>query len=209
MILNSEDIIAQENSYRRNFINSLTGFKSCVLVGTVSSNGETNLAIFSQVIHVGANPPYLGILFRPHVIPRHTFENILSTKIFTVNLIPQGLEHLAHHSSARWRDSEFDSLSLEPEWFDDIKVPFVKESKIKLFCHFQERLDVQSNGTHLIVGSIQRVIVSDELVGHDGFIDQEKARTVTSLGLDGYYKAQKIARFEYAKPGREPEIKKD
>jgi len=44
-------IDAMENRYRANFINSITGYKSANLIGTVSSDGVENLAIFSSVTH--------------------------------------------------------------------------------------------------------------------------------------------------------------
>ncbi len=34
---------------RANFINSLSGFKSLSLIGTVNGNGVSNLAVFSNV----------------------------------------------------------------------------------------------------------------------------------------------------------------
>lgn len=72
MELNKEEILHYEKNYRANLINSVSGFKSANLIGTVSSKGNTNLAIFSSVIHVGANPPLIGLLMRPVSVPRHT-----------------------------------------------------------------------------------------------------------------------------------------
>ena len=39
------DIESWERFYRANFINSLTGFKSINLIGTVNELGQTNLGI--------------------------------------------------------------------------------------------------------------------------------------------------------------------
>ncbi len=41
---------------RANFINSLSGFKSLSLIGTVNGNGVSNLAVFSNIVHLGADP---------------------------------------------------------------------------------------------------------------------------------------------------------
>mgnify|MGYP000101847624 CR=1 FL=1 len=42
--------------YRANFINSLQGFKPACLLGTVNERGQPNLAIFSNIVHIGADP---------------------------------------------------------------------------------------------------------------------------------------------------------
>ncbi|MGO3346471.1 MAG: hypothetical protein ACTIM4_14665 [Marinomonas sp.] len=42
--------------YRTQLINSLSGFKSANLIGTCNAQGQTNLAIFSSVFHLGASP---------------------------------------------------------------------------------------------------------------------------------------------------------
>lgn len=47
-----------EDRKRVSLINSLSGFKSLNLIGTINNNqGQTNLAIFNSVVHIGANPP--------------------------------------------------------------------------------------------------------------------------------------------------------
>ena len=69
-----DDLDELEQRYRANLINSLSGFKSAVLLG--SSDGKTNnLAIISSVVHVGANPPLLGMIMRPHTVQRDSLDN--------------------------------------------------------------------------------------------------------------------------------------
>lgn len=190
--------------YRRNFFNSLTGFKSLCLIGTQNAGGVSNLAPFTQVIHVGANPPLTGILFRPHTVRRDTLENILATEVFTLNQVRPEFVKEAHYTTASWEESEFVGTGLQEEYLFDFPAPFVKESRIKWACRLKERLDIQSNGTILIIGEVKHVIVPDECVGEDGFIDLEAAGTVTTSGLDAYHTTQKIARLSYPKPGKPP-----
>jgi flavin reductase (DIM6/NTAB) family NADH-FMN oxidoreductase RutF len=128
------DFVSLEKIFRTNLINSFTGFKSLNLIGTESEDGNSNLAIFSQVIHVGANPPYIGVLFRPNTVPRHTLENIIDTGFFTVNHVNEKFLESAHQTSARWDISEFDAVNIEKEYKDGFYAPFVKESKIKAAC---------------------------------------------------------------------------
>ena len=102
MKLTKENILKFEKFYRAAFINSITGFKSATLIGTISKKGNANLAIFNSVIHVGANPPALGFLMRPISVERHTYNNIKETGCFTVNHINREIFKQAHQTSARY-----------------------------------------------------------------------------------------------------------
>jgi len=75
--IDRDAIATMEKGYRTNFINSLSGFKSLNMVGTINPEGKTNLAVFSQVFHLGANPALMGMIVRPDSVPRHTLTNML------------------------------------------------------------------------------------------------------------------------------------
>ncbi|MGB5529183.1 MAG: flavin reductase, partial [Ignavibacteriaceae bacterium] len=156
MKITNENILAFEKSYRTNFVNSVSGFKSANLIGTISKEGKTNLAIFSSVIHVGANPPALGFLMRPVSVERHTYTNIKETNHFTINHINKEIFKQAHQTSARYdKDvSEFDACVLTPEYSEIVKAPYVKESNIKIGVKFVEEQEIKFNGTIFIVGEI-------------------------------------------------------
>jgi hypothetical protein len=62
-----------------------------------------------------------------------------------------------------------------------------------------QKIDIALNGTTILIGQIIHIEVPDELVGKDGFIDIEKASSVTCSGLDSYHLTQKIGRLSYAK----------
>ena len=206
MKITNENILAFEKLYRTNFVNSLSGFKSANLIGTISKEGKTNLAIFSSVIHVGVNPPLMGLLMRPVSVERHTYNNIKETDYFTINHINKDIFKQAHQTSARYEKdiSEFDTCGLTPEFTERIKAPYVKESKIKIGLKFVEEQEIKSNGTVFIVGEIVEVILPDDFVLSDGFVDVEKAGTIAISSLDSYHETKKIARLSYAKPGIEP-----
>lgn len=206
MIITKENILKFEKLYRTNLVNSLPGFKSANLIGTISNDGKTNLAIFSSVILVGANPPLMGFLMRPVSVERHTYNNIKRTNHYTINHISKEIFRQAHQTSARYEKdiSEFDAVGLTPEYSENIKAPYVKESKIKIGLKFVEEQEIKSNGTIFIVGEIIEVILPEEVTAIDGFLDIEKANAVAISGLDSYNETKKIARLSYAKPGVEP-----
>jgi flavin reductase (DIM6/NTAB) family NADH-FMN oxidoreductase RutF len=196
-----EDLLNADSSFRRDFINSITGYKSLHLIGTKNSEGITNLSPFSQVIHVGANPPYIGILFRPHTVKRDTLENILDSQFFTLNHVTEAFYRQAHQTAASYQISEFEGAGLNEEYLNDFFAPFVKESPLKMACTLQEVQTLKVNDTILVVGSIEDVYVKEDAVHASGHVDLNKIGTVTVTGLDEYHLGQKLARLSYPKPG--------
>lgn len=196
-------ILESDSSYRRDLINSLTGYKSLNLIGTKSKAGITNLSPFSQVFHIGATPPLVGILFRPHSVERHTLENILETGFFTLNHVTEVFYKQAHQTAARYEESEFTAVGLEEEYFSDFYAPFVKLSPVKVACSLQEQQTLQVNATVLIIGAIEQVFVEERGLREDGSLDLNKLGTVTVSGLDEYHLAKKLARLSYPKPGKD------
>ena len=203
MVIEKQDILKFEKLYRAAFINSITGFKNASLIGTVSGEGTHNLAIFSSVIHVGANPPLIGFLMRPVSVERHTYTNIKETNYYTVNHINKEIFKQAHQTSASYEKeiSEFEACGLTPEYTETIKAPYVKEAKIKIGLKFLEAQEIKSNGTIFIVGEIQELIAPDDVVLADGYVDIEKAGTIAICGLDSYHEMKRICRLSYAKLG--------
>ena len=127
---NSESLDSLNKIYRINLINSITGYKSANLLGTVSKNGIENLAVFSSVTHLGSNPALLSFFVRPNVVPRNTYKNIKDNKFFTVNHISKGKIEDAHHTSAKYKEeiSEFEKTNLQSEYKSNWGAPFVKDS---------------------------------------------------------------------------------
>ncbi|MBI3517917.1 MAG: flavin reductase [Bacteroidetes bacterium] len=198
------DLMGLEQRYRAAFVNSLSGFKSVALIGTTDAKHQTNLAIFNSFVHIGANPPYIGFISRPDSVDRHTLSNILESGHYTINHINEEIYQQAHQSSARYpKDiSEFDATHLTPDYKSGFKAPYVKESHIQLGVQFKERIDIKTNHTILIIGQIQQVYFPNDCLCEDGFLDIEKAKTITCSGLDSYHKTERLARLTYAKTDR-------
>jgi flavin reductase (DIM6/NTAB) family NADH-FMN oxidoreductase RutF len=201
----SEALILLEKNERAHLINSLGGFKSLALVGTTDKNGNTNLAVFSSVFHVGANPPLIGLIFRPSPPERNTFSNIIETGYYTINHVNESIYKQAHQTSARYDNdvSEFEITGLNKEYKDQFLAPYVAQSKIQLGIEFKEKIDITSNNTTLVIGEIKHIYVPKDCIAPDGFVDIEKANTVTCSGLDSYHKTIKLDRLSYAKPNLE------
>ena len=200
--LSNTQIMDMEQRKRAQLINSISGFRSVALIGTIHTEGQTNLAIFNSIVHIGSNPPLLGFIMRPDSVERHTLSNIMETGCYTINHINSSMYEKAHQTSARYPKnvSEFDAAQLTPQYKDDFMAPFVKESHIQIGMEFKERIDISINQTSMIIGEIKFVHYPANCLLEDGFIDIEKAGTITSAGLDSYHTTQLLQRLQYAKP---------
>ena len=204
MIISAETIQQMDSRKRVNTINSLSGFKSASLVGTVNGQGGYNLAIISSIVHLGADPALVGFIMRPHVTRRDTLENILETGAYTINHIHSGIIAHAHQTAARYDGdiSEFDETGLTPVITDHCPAPYVAESRIRYALKFVEKMDIQANGTHLVIGEVTEIQVPDGCIDSSGKLDIETAGTVAISGLDQYHATTTLDRFSYAKPGK-------
>jgi flavin reductase (DIM6/NTAB) family NADH-FMN oxidoreductase RutF len=200
--LNFVQLMDMEQRKRAQFINSISGFRSVALIGTTDTKEQTNLAIFSSIVHIGSNPPLLSFIMRPDSVERHTLTNIMDTGFYTINHINADMYEKAHQTSARYPKSvsEFDAAQLTPVFKNDFVAPFVAESQIQIGMEFRERIEININQTSMIIGEIKFVHYPTNCLLEDGFIDIEKAGTITSTGLDSYHTTQVLKRLEYAKP---------
>jgi flavin reductase (DIM6/NTAB) family NADH-FMN oxidoreductase RutF len=197
-----QQLAAMESRYRANFVNSLSGFKSVSLIGTTDPSGQFNLAIFSNIVHLGADPALIGFINRPREATPHTLGNIEATGIYTVNHITPAMTAPAHQTSAKYAAevSEFDATGLTPILREGCAAPFVAESHIQYSMKLVEIIPIKHNRTFLVIGSVQDVYLSHrDCLGADGYIEIDQMQSVTSLGVDGYYSASKLARFPYAR----------
>jgi len=189
-----------EKQPRTNLINSLPGIRAANLIGTNNSSGETNLAIFNSVIHIGAHPPYMGFIMRPVTMPRGTYQNIKDTGYFTINQVNEKIYKQAHQTSARYEDSEFAATGLTPEFTSTLKAPYVKESKVKIGLRFVEEQHIKINGTILMIGEIQEIILENNYLNESNIVQLQQAEAIGVNGLETYYRVEKVAELPYAKP---------
>ncbi len=204
-IFTSEDFPGMDKRYRTQLINSMPGIKALQMVGTCDAEGQENLAVFNSVFHVGANPPFLGMIVRPDSVDRHTWQNIQASGSYTMNAVGGNFYRKAHQTSARYEksQSEFDAVGLTAVYRQGVKAPFVQESSIKIGLELQEFHRIECNGTLVVVGKVVYVELNEELLFEDGAVDLVKAGSVGSVGLDGYVSADWLDRLSYAKPDKD------
>lgn len=202
MYFTRNDIDALEHFYKINMINSVSGYKAANLIATKSKTGETNVAVFSSVVHYGSNPPILGFVLRPTTVKRNTYDNILATKFYTINHINENIIEDAHHTSAKYPEgiSEFNKTELEEEFKNNFYAPFVKQSAVQIGLKHLQSLEIKANGTILILGEITDLHINDSIIEPDGFINLMKANTAVVNGLDTYAIPTKNKRLTYQRP---------
>jgi flavin reductase (DIM6/NTAB) family NADH-FMN oxidoreductase RutF len=197
-----EQINNLEKIKKINLINSCSGYKSANLIGTISKEGITNVAVFSSVTHLGSNPPTLGFILRPTTVPRDTYKNILESGVFTINHIYEDIIEDAHHTSAKYEEaiSEFDITALEDVYLNNCIAPFVKGSPVQMEMKFIEEYHIKSNNVIHIIAEIKNLYIKDDILNQDGFLDLAKAKVAAINGLDAYAIAKNNTRFNYQRP---------
>jgi len=150
---------------------------------------------------LGADPALIGFVNRPREAATHTLKNIETTGFYTINHIHTDWIEKAHQTSAKYAEeiSEFAACGFEEEYLNDFPAPFVKESAIKYGMKLIDVIPIKHNNTFFVIGEVVMIEVPKEVITEDGFIEIEKANSCCSLGIDGYYKAEKIVRLPYAK----------
>lgn len=202
MILSPDDISSMEKLQRVQLATSLPGAKPLCLVGTQSGDGITNLAPFSSITHLGSSPMLIGMVTRPDTVDRHTLHHILQTKSWTLNHVHPSILEQAHQCSARYSTgiSEFSATGLTELFHEGIVAPFVAESRIRYALQLEDIIDIPTNGTKLIIGSVQLIEILDHELTNSGGIDLVQAGSVASTALDTYFTLNDLAQLDYAKP---------
>lgn len=200
--INKDQLSAMEPRYRAQMINSLSGFKSANLIGTINQNNISNLAIFSSVFHLGASPALVGFISRPDGVERHTLKNIELTQQYTINQVNESFFQAAHQTSARYSEEqcEFKQTGLSPQLITGIAAPFVQESQLKYALTLKSITPIPLNNTVLVIGEVTHILCQESAIKNDGYIDIESLNTVMVSGLDSYHTSQRLSRLSYAKP---------
>ncbi|GAA4019663.1 flavin reductase [Hymenobacter fastidiosus] len=203
--ITAADIKSFERIYRLNLVNGLPGFKPANLIGTAAPDGATNLAVFSSALHLGSDPPLLGLVTRPTTVPRHTYQNLKASGCYTLNHVPLARAAAAHYTSADFAPdiSEFDECGFTAVYRDGFPAPYVAESPVSIGLRLHEELAI-SNGTVLLVGTVEHVYLREEGLRADGTLDLAALGEACISGLDGYHGVLPPVRFAYARPGQPP-----
>ena len=182
-------------------MNCLSGYKPASLIATANSDRKPNVAVFSNIVHIGADPAIIGFINRPREAAPHTIANIESTGCYTINHIHPEIVQRAHQTSAKYDlgVDEFKAVGLIAEYKEGVFAPFVLESKVKYAMELLEVIPIKHNNTFFVIGKLNEVWMEDGILLEDGYLDLEKGNSMVSLGIDGYYETKRHIRLPYAK----------
>lgn len=206
MTYTKEEIENMDSVLRLKIVNLVTGIKPASVIGTLGSNGNTYLSIFSYIVHLGSSPALLGLTYtRQYSEFGHSYSKIKENEVYTINHIHPGFIKNEHYTSAKFsRDiSEFERCKLTEEYSEYFKVPFVNESEFKIGMRFQEMI----NNTVLIIGEIDHITLPDEYLV-DGDVNLELSNEIGISGLNSYYKLKKLDSFPHINVKYFPKIEK-
>ena len=150
-------------------------------------------------------PRSKNIILRPLTVKRNSYSNFKETGFFTVNQVNKHIITQAHHTSASYAEgiSEFSKTGLSESYIDGFQAPYVTESAIKIGCRYVNEYEIKENGCLLIIGAIEHIYLPEDALHEDGWVQLDKAETITAIGLDGYSLPSLLNRFAYAKPDEE------
>ena len=181
-------------------------FKSCVVpraigwLSTISEDGVSNLAPYSQFTNLSFDPPYVLVAINQTFdgLRKDTTNNIESTGEFVYNMVTYELREKMNVSSCRFPPEvdEFEMSGLTKAESVLVRPYRVAESPIQLECRHYSTIRLPGNGkvgpTDVIIGKVVGVHVKDEFIMPDGKLDMEKIRPLARMGYSDYTVVDKV-----------------
>jgi hypothetical protein len=65
---------------------------------------------------------------------------------------------------------------------------------------YEQHIELKINNTVLLIASLQEIILKNDVIEEDGFVNHLAANSINCVGLDAYYESNLISRLPYAKP---------
>ncbi len=186
------DLLGLERRYRRDLINRISGSRTAWLLTTRSLDGTANIGLFSQVVHIGANPPLMGVLFRPKTDRHQSLDNIEETKLFGLHAVHTDRWQDAHATSFAFKasQSEFDECGWQEEKMPGSDLPIIKDSLARIVLEPKEVVHIRSNQCRMVVGHIRSIQIREDQLDSDQLPRPEDWLNV--CGLDLYMNNQVI-----------------
>ncbi|EOD01349.1 flavin reductase family protein [Caldisalinibacter kiritimatiensis] len=140
-----------------------------------NSKGDNNIITIAWIGTVCSNPPMLSISVRPQ---RHSFDMIMETKEFVVNLTDEKLvyetDYCGVHSGRNF--NKFEELNLTPVKADVVNAPLIDECPVNLECKVKFVENLGSH--HIFIAEIVAIHINEELF-EDDKVDLTKANLIS------------------------------
>ncbi|MDR4888002.1 flavin reductase family protein [Fredinandcohnia sp. QZ13] len=172
-------------------------------VTSLSRTGTLNGAPFSYFNIVSSNPPLISLsIQRKEGVMKDTARNSIEGKEFVVHIVDESNVEKINITAASLPsdESEIELAQLTPVESTSIKVPGIKEAKIRIECVLEQAIELggqEQPGCDLLIGKVVQFHVDKELYSN-GRIDQEGLGAVSRLAGNFYAKIGNI--FEIERP---------
>ena len=183
------------------WFSQLEGMRSPVAVGTRGADGVANLAVFNSMTHIGSRPPYLALVFRPLTVERHTYDNLKTSGVYTINHLPARHLDALHRTSAKYERgvSEFEACGLSEE-MSDAGAPYVAEGTVGMQLRFEEEYFVRANDSVVVIGRVEELRLPEEARFKEGRVLWDELEGLVVSGLYNYYRVGHARTKAYAQP---------
>jgi len=175
-------------------------FKSCVVprpigwISTISLDGVSNLAPYSQFQNLTFDPPYVMFAAnqKTNGIRKDSTVNAEQTGEFVYNMATYDLREAVNLSAQEvpYGIDEFELAGVTKAPSRLVKPFRVAESPIQFECRYHQTLRLPGNtsmGTiDIIIGQILVIHIKDEFIRADGKLDILKMRPIGRLGYYNY-----------------------
>lgn len=194
-------------------------FKSCVVprpigwISTISLDGVSNLAPYSQFQNLTFDPPYVMFAAnqKTNGIRKDSTVNAEQTGEFVYNMATYDLREAVNLSAQEvpYGTDEFELAGVSKAPSTLVKPFRVAESPIQFECRYHQTLRLPGNSSmgtvDIIIGLILAVHIKDEFIRADGKLDILKMHPIGRLG---YYNYTVIDNeFEMVIPGLNEELR--
>ncbi|HYK71932.1 MAG TPA: flavin reductase family protein [Pseudoneobacillus sp.] len=172
-------------------------------VTTLSTEGVLNGAPFSYFNIVSSNPPSISLAIqRKGGSQKDTARNIVDLKEFVIHIVDETNVEKINETAANLpsNQSEVEKVKLTPVNSIKVKVPGIKEAKVRMECSLRHYLEL-GNGdcpsTDLIIGKVEHFHIAEEIY-EAGKIDPIALGAISRLAGNDYAKIGEI--FEIERP---------
>mgnify|MGYP001167421470 FL=1 len=175
---------------------------------TIDAAGNANLSPFSFFNLFSSNPPVVIFSAARRVrdnTTKHTLQNVIEVPECVINICDYTMVQQTSLASCEYPKGvdEFVKAGFTKEAATMVRVPMVKEAKIKMECKVLETKSLGENGGagQLIIAEVLCMHVDDSILNSEGsMIDQRKIELVARLGGDWYCKVSPDNLFTVPKP---------
>ncbi len=171
-------------------------------VTTINEAGVVNGAPFSFFNIVSSNPPMISVsVQRKKGKMKDTSRNITTNGEFVVHVVSEEFVSAINETAANLppHESEIERANLTLVPSDIVKVPGVKEAKVRFECKLEQKLtlggDEDGPGCDLLIGRVRKYHIEEALYD-EGRIDMKQLRTMSRLAGNDYAKIGDVVTIE-------------